>query len=247
MFRKEIENNNPLVEHTTKIGATRMTLRKHPGENIFPYYDRTDTTLDWQWIHHPISEKVQEILKPLNKFIDCITRVSIQIQPQDKAALPHWDDGGFRKEKWPKKDYHGQVIRAPLTTMNDNRYIDDLINAPFFAVINGRKINVSSDNHLFSYDVRKTFHGGDHRPWARGILGIFGMPCKNLPKIPLRITSNRSIKDFNEWKTSKRIYEYFYKRSPELFTIYTEYLKYTVGDDIFEKLMEIYNDRLLTN
>ncbi|NJO60963.1 MAG: hypothetical protein HC836_22715 [Richelia sp. RM2_1_2] len=246
LFLHEIQNNHPLVEHT-RINATRMTLRDHSERSTFPYTDRTNINLDWRWIDHPIAEKIQEILAPLSKFVSDITRVSIQIQPQDKAAAPHWDDGGFRREKWPNNAYHGYVIRAPLTTTKNNVYIHDLINAPFFAVVDGKKINVSSDNHLFMYDARKTFHGGDYRPWVRGILGIFGASINEKPNIPLRITSTNSIKNFDEWSTNEKIYKYFYNKSPELFTIYSNYLEYTVGAEIYNSIMEMHYDMLPAN
>lgn len=247
MFMKEIEKKNPLIESKTKIGATRMTLKDHPNKSVFPYLDRVDTSLDWQWLNHPIATKVQEILQPLEQYTNALTRVSIQIQPQDEVALPHWDDGGFRREKWPQTGYHGYVIRAPLTTIDEGAYIYDLINAPFFAIIGGRKINMSSDNHLFTYDARKTFHGGDYRPWLRGILGIFSATKITLPEIPMRITNDTPIINYTNWHTPEKIYEYFHKRSPKLFTVYSEYLKYTIGNELYELVMEIYNDRLFTN
>jgi hypothetical protein len=244
MLDVERKKTNPAV-HTTRVGPSRMQIRRHSGEAVFPYLDRTNTTLDWHWINNPIAQQVAILVQPLYDLVfSHITRVSIQIHSHERDIPPHWDDGGFREDKWPPH-HHGWVVRIPLTTTDASANISDLLSSPFYAIIGGRKINLSADNHAFAYDERWILHGGEYREHMRGMIGIYGIPKEGLiwPLIPMRITKEVPIYRSSFWGNAQQLYDDMYKRCTDLFGKYADYLLFALGEDIFAEVMEIHRRR----
>ncbi len=215
--------------HTSKVGGHWFNLQNQSEDTPWPFRERMTPGLDWQWIDHPLVEYVRSLLGPVYEYYSELTRISVQITPMNYGAPPHWDFGGYRTDCNPVSEYDGWTLRIPLSPHPED--------TPFWVIIGGVKYNITSQCNAFAYSEYKTFHGSDARNYYRGVIGINGVKKKSPFKqaAPMVIGMESHIE--NLWDISE-ITKFFMKVDSDLFGEYQDYLRFTVGDDIFDKVIE---------